>query len=70
LVLEFLQGRNPDWVGQFLSSPPTILRLMWLDDLEPAFGAKDFFYEKEYDKLTKVNKLPEHTIPQSDKQSA
>jgi len=68
-VLEFLQGRNPNWVGQpFFAAYNE--KAMWLNDLVPAFGAKEFFYQKEYDKLTKVNKLPGHTLSQSEKQSA
>jgi len=68
-VLEFLQGRNPDWVGKpfFATYDEDAL---WLNDLVPAFGAKEFFYEKEYSKLMKVNKLTEHMLSQSDKQSA
>ncbi len=31
---------------------------MWLDDLAPAFGETEFFFEKEYEKLLKVDKLP------------
>lgn len=43
-VLRFLQGRDPDWVGQ-----PFFARFdenaFWLDDLKPAFGAEQFFFE-------------------------
>ena len=68
-VLEFLQGRNPEWVGKpFFAAYDE--KAMWLDDLVPAFGAREFFYEKEYKKLLKVDKLPGHTLTQSDKQSA
>jgi KamA family protein len=45
-VLRFLQARNPEWVGQ-----PFFARFdeqaFWLDDLKPAFGAGQFFYEEE-----------------------
>ncbi|WP_457642131.1 KamA family radical SAM protein [Persephonella sp.] len=45
IVLDFLQGRNPDWVGK-----PFFARYdenaMWLDELEP-FEGEEFFYEKE-----------------------
>jgi len=60
-ALEFLQGRNPEWVGKpfFASYDPEAL---WLDELKPAFGASEFFYEKEYNKLLKVDKLPEHKL--------
>ena len=68
-VLEFLQGRNPDWVGIpfFAKFDPEAL---WLDDLRPAFGEKEFFYEKEYKKLLKVDKLPGHTLNTDNKQYA
>ena len=43
-VLRFLQGRDPDWVGRpfFAKYDPDA---MWLDQLEPAFGADSFFFE-------------------------
>lgn len=47
LVLQFLQGRNPDWVKR-----PFFARLdeeaLWLDELTPAFGEKRFFFEEEW----------------------
>lgn len=57
-VLEFLQGRDPDWVGKpfFAAYDP---EAMWLDELSPAFGESEFFYEKDFNKLLKVDKLPE-----------
>ena len=67
-VLEFLQGRNPDWVGKpFLAAYDE--EAQWLNDLVPAFGATEFFYEKEYRKLLKVDKLPGHILSPN-KQSA
>ncbi len=50
IVLRFLQGRNPDWVGRpfFAAYDP---EACWLDDLRPAFGEKEFFYEAELRKL-------------------
>jgi KamA family protein len=43
-VLKFLQARDPDWVGRpfFAKLDPTA---RWLDDLRPAFGESEFFYE-------------------------
>ncbi len=68
-VLEFLQGRNPEWVGQpFFATYDK--EAEWLSDLAPAFGAREFFYEKEYAKLLKVDKLPGHRLSQDNKQSA
>ena len=68
-ILEFLQGRNPDWVGKpfFASFDP---EAQWLDDLVPAFGESDFFFEKEYDRLLKVDKLPGHILNTDNKQYA
>lgn len=68
-VLEFLQGRNPEWVGQpfFAAFNP---KAQWLDELVPAFGEKEFFYEKEYLKLLKVDKLPGHMLTTDSKQTA
>ena len=47
-VLRFLQGRNPDWVSRpfFARFDPGAT---WLDDLEPAFGERRFFYQDEYE---------------------
>jgi KamA family protein len=49
-VLKLLQGRNPDWVGRpfFAKYDP---EASWLDDLQPAFGEKEFFFEPEFHKL-------------------
>jgi KamA family protein len=46
-VLNFLQGRDPSWVGQpfFAKYNPDAI---WIDDLEPAFGESNFFFEEEY----------------------
>jgi KamA family protein len=46
-VLQFLQGRNPDWVGK-----PFFARYdkdaKWLNDLQPAFNEECFFFEKAH----------------------
>ena len=46
-VLQFVQGRNPDWVARpfFAKYDP---KAVWLDDLHPAFGQGKFFFEQEY----------------------
>jgi len=43
-ALQFLQARDPDWVGRpfFARFDP---RAIWLDDLQPAFGEREFFFE-------------------------
>ena len=68
-VLNFIQGRLSEWVGQpfFAKYNPDAL---WLDDLEPAFGEKEFFFEKEYKKLLKISVLPGREISREDLQSA
>jgi len=46
IVLRFIQGRNPDWVERpFFAKYDT--KASWLDQLEPAFGEKEFFFESE-----------------------
>jgi len=46
-VLRFIQGRNPDWVQRpfFARFDPDAT---WLNQLQPAFGEKEFFFEAEY----------------------
>ncbi len=45
-VLRMLQGRNPDWaLRPFFAKYNE--KAIWLDELEPAFGAKKFFFEEE-----------------------
>ena len=43
-ALSFLQGRDPAWVGRpfFARFDPDAV---WLDDLRPAFGERQFFFE-------------------------
>jgi L-lysine 2,3-aminomutase len=45
-VLRFIQGRNPAWVAKpfFAKYNPGAT---WFDQLEPAFGEKEFFFEHE-----------------------
>lgn len=46
-VLNFLQGREPDWVGRpFFAKYDA--EAVWIDDLEPAFGGSEFFFEEKY----------------------
>ncbi len=46
-VLRFIQARNPDWVQRpfFAHFDPDAT---WLDQLKPAFGEEEFFFEPEY----------------------
>jgi len=45
-ILSFLRGRHREWVGRpfFAKFDP---RATWLDQLEPAFGERRFFFEDE-----------------------
>lgn len=45
-VLRFLQGRNPRWVNKpfFAAYDP---KATWFDQLKPAFGETEFFFERE-----------------------
>ncbi|MDE1207127.1 KamA family radical SAM protein [Tenacibaculum larymnensis] len=45
--LRFNQARNPNWVGTPFFSKYNE-EAVWLNDLIPAFGAENFFFEKEY----------------------
>ena len=45
-VCEFIQGRNKDWVGRpFFAKYDS--RALWMDDLKPAFGLQEFFFEED-----------------------
>ena len=47
-VLQFLQGRNPNWVARpfFAKYDPNAT---WLTDLKPALGEDKFFWQDEYE---------------------
>jgi KamA family protein len=52
-TLEFLQGRDPDWIGRpFFAEYDE--NATWIDDLKPAFGEKSFFYENEVAEIPAV----------------
>jgi hypothetical protein len=55
-ALQFLQGRDPDWVGRpfFAKFDP---RAVWLDDLRPAFGEREFFFEPRMREIQRENQL-------------
>lgn len=45
-VLKFIQARNPDWVNRpFFAEFDE--NAVWIDDLKPAFGEKQFFFENQ-----------------------
>jgi len=46
-VLEFIQGRESDWVARpFFAKYDD--KAVWMDDLKPAFGNSEFFFEQEF----------------------
>ena len=50
IVLNALQGRNPDWVGRpFYAQYDE--EAIWLNDLKPAFGQEKFFFEDELEQM-------------------
>ncbi|WP_430816936.1 KamA family radical SAM protein [Carboxylicivirga sp. RSCT41] len=45
--LEFIQGRESNWVARpFFAQYDD--KAVWMDDLKPAFGAEEFFFEQEF----------------------
>jgi KamA family protein len=49
-VLEFIQGRNSEWVARpFFAKYDT--EALWMNELKPAFGKKEFFYEEELSEI-------------------
>ena len=45
--LTFLQGRDPGWVGRpFFAAFDS--EAAWFDELEPAFGRTEFFFEPRF----------------------
>ncbi|MDP6367021.1 MAG: lysine 2,3-aminomutase, partial [Nitrospinota bacterium] len=51
-VLRFIQGRNPDWAQRpFFAKFDE--KAIWLDQLVPAFGENEFFYEAEFRAMKK-----------------
>lgn len=61
LALTFLQGRSPDWVAR-----PFFARYdedaAWLDELRPAFGEKEFFFEPELRQMFEDDRLKEEEL--------
>ena len=50
IALRFLQGRNPDWVARpFFAEYDE--EAGWVNELVPAFGEKEFFFETELKEL-------------------
>lgn len=54
-VLKFLQARDPDWVGRpFFARYDE--RATWLDQLKPAFGASQFFFQAELRQIRRTGR--------------
>lgn len=49
-VLRMIQGRNPDWVHKPFFAKYN-LDATWLNELEPAFGRSQFFFEEAFDEI-------------------
>lgn len=49
-ILKFLQGRNPDWCDRVFFAKYDE-KATWIDQLTPAFGEKQFFFEEEYKEI-------------------
>ena len=51
-ILRFLQGRNPDWVQKpFFAKYDEYAT--WLEQLKPAFGQPRFFFEDEFERMSR-----------------
>jgi hypothetical protein len=47
-ALQLLQSRNPEWSNRVFFAKFDS-EAVWFNDLAPAFGEKEFFFEKEYE---------------------
>lgn len=59
-VLKFLQGRNQDWCDRVFFAKYDE-NATWIDQLRPAFGEKEFFFEEEYHEIIKSKQLAHQT---------
>lgn len=64
-VLRMLESRNPEW-----SHRPFFAQYnqeaVWIDDLQPAFGEKEFFYQEELDQMMANSAEPIVQFPLSE----
>jgi L-lysine 2,3-aminomutase len=50
ITMRFLQGRNPDWIHRpFFAEYDD--KATWLDELKPAFGQPQFFFQDELERI-------------------
>ncbi len=47
MVLKFIQSRVPEWTDNIFFAKYD-KNAIWLDDLKPAFGAREFFFERAF----------------------
>lgn len=60
-VLKMLQGRNPDWVNRvFFAGFDSAAS--WYDQLSPAFGAREFFFEPEMSVAPEAGSYIDHVL--------
>jgi KamA family protein len=57
-VLRFIQARDPEWVQRpfFAKFDP---HATWFDQLRPAFGEREFFFERRYRQITQAAGRPD-----------
>lgn len=59
MVLRFIQGRDPDWIHRpFFAEYDE--QATWLNDLKPAFGEKQFFFEVTLEEFYRENLQSAH----------
>lgn len=56
-VLKFIQGREPSWTGRVFFAKFDE-KATWLDQLKPAFGEKEFFFEPAMRKIKSEHRAP------------
>jgi L-lysine 2,3-aminomutase len=64
-VLKMVQGRDPDWVNRVFFARFDS-QATWLDDLEPAFGEREFFFESYLRAMADGVWRPEWAEPDDD----
>ena len=63
-VLSFLQSRDPSWVGRTFFARYDE-EATWLDELEPAFGDREFFFEPALREMRRTGR-PRPWLPEEE----
>jgi hypothetical protein len=64
-VLKIIQGRDPEWTNRvFFAHFDSAAS--WLDELEPAFGEREFFYDRKIRAMYAGGWLPDWAEPDDD----